>query len=213
MSYIYSTPKKSTGVYCIKNIITGDLYIGSSVNCLYTRWKNHYTLLNTNKHHNRHLQNAVNKYGICLFIFGVLEYCDIDLCISREQQYIDSLRPKYNIALIAGNTKGVKKTQEAVNKTIAFHTGRKRSEDSKQRMREARKGITLSEEHKKNIGLASKGNAGHSHRIFKVISPDNIVYVESGIRPFCKTHSLNQGQFNQMILGKLKTCKGWKVAI
>lgn len=213
MSYTYSAPKKSTGVYCIKNIITGDMYIGSSVNCLYTRWKDHYTLLKTNKHHNRHLQNAVNKYGIYLFIFGVLEYCDIDLCISREQQYIDVWHPKYNIALIAGNTKGIKKTQEAINKTIAFHTGRKRSEESKQCMREARKGMLLSEEHKKNIGLASKGNLGHSHREFKVISPDNIVYIESGIRPFCKVHNLNQGQFNQVILGKLKTCKGWKVAI
>lgn len=212
MSDLYSVNKKSTGVYCIKNIITGHTYVGSSVMCLYIRWKNHHTLLNTQKHRNNHLQNAVNKYGIKSFVFGVIDYFEAEDCLKMEQYYIDLLHPRYNISMTAGNTKGVKRSKESIDKTIKFHTGRKRSEESKDKMRLARVGMKLSEEHKKNIGLKSLGNKGHSHKSFSVISPSGEVFYETGVRPFCKKYNLNQGQFNQMILGKLKSCKGWKLA-
>lgn len=192
--------------------MTGDIYVGSSVMCLCLRWKNHNTLLNTQKHRNKHLQNAVNKYGIKAFIFGVIGYFEVDNCLAMEQYYIDLLKPKYNISQIAGNTRGVKKSQESINKIVKFHTGRKRSEESKAKMRLARVGMKLSDEHKRKIGLKSKGSYGHSHREFKVLSPENNVIEHKGVRPFCKIHNLNQGQFNQMLLGKLKSCKGWRLA-
>lgn len=195
----------------IKNIITGDFYIGSASRCLYTRWKDHYTLLNINKHHNTHLQNAVNKYGLSSFVFGVIEYCDSDNCLTLEQKYIDELNPSYNLCRIAGNTTGVKKSLESIQKVVQWHTGRKRSEESRQRMREARKNYKPSEEHKRNIGISCMGHIGHSHRQFIVISPDGIIYERSGIRPFCKEFGLNQGAFNQMVLGKLPQYKGWKL--
>lgn len=204
--------RKKTGIYKIINTINDKFYIGSSSYCLYQRFISHRLLLKQEKHHNRHLQNAVNKYGIDNFSIEIVEYCDLDLCLAREQYYIDTLRPHYNLCQKADSTLGIKKTKEAAKKSAIWHTGRKRSEETKQRMRESRKGFKPSEEHKKNIGLSCMGNVGHSHRAFIVTSPDGTIYNEKGIRPFCKKHVLNQGGFNQMILGKVPHYKGWKVS-
>lgn len=55
--------EKKIGIYCIENIINGKKYIGQSIN-LKDRLYGHKTKLKHNKHKNRHLQFAVNKYGI-----------------------------------------------------------------------------------------------------------------------------------------------------
>jgi len=77
------------GVYCIKNVLTGAMYIGSSVN-LGKRMNEHF-LSSTNIH----LQNAMVQYGIAAFIFIVVEWVEIIpgmaseeikvLLLSREQ--------------------------------------------------------------------------------------------------------------------------------
>jgi group I intron endonuclease len=63
---------KICGVYCIKNIINNNLYIGSSKN-LKLRYFNHKTKLKNNKHENKHLQNAWNLYGEQNFKFYIIE--------------------------------------------------------------------------------------------------------------------------------------------
>ena len=60
-------------IYKIQNKITGKLYIGQTIQPYekYIRW-NHINRLNSNKHKNRHLQNAWNKYGFDNFEFLIL---------------------------------------------------------------------------------------------------------------------------------------------
>lgn len=94
-----------SGVYKIQNKFTKDIYIGSSVN-LSNRKSRHFKDLKKQKHHSIILQRAVNKYGIENFEFIVFENCDkIDL-LTREQYYLDTLQPLYNILSIAGNSLG-----------------------------------------------------------------------------------------------------------
>lgn len=100
------------GVYAITNTVNGHVYIGSAVN-ISRRWNGHRLKLVNNRHGNSHLQNSWNKYGADCFEFAVLERCEIDRLIEREQSYIDSEKPVYNICLIAGSTLGVKHTDEA----------------------------------------------------------------------------------------------------
>jgi len=96
---------KLMGVYKIENKENGKVYIGSSNN-IYSRFKNHKTLLKNNKHHSNHLQYAWNKYGGNNFIFEILEEVeDKQLLRNKELEYslkYDSLNPKkgYNIAPI-----------------------------------------------------------------------------------------------------------------
>lgn len=60
------------GIYKIINIINNKFYVGSAVD-LKRRKARHFSELRTNKHNNRHLQAAWNKYGEQAFVFVVLE--------------------------------------------------------------------------------------------------------------------------------------------
>lgn len=101
----------NTGIYKITNIINGKFYIGSTATLGFDkRWKSHINLLRTNKHQNAHLQNAWNKYGEKQFLFEIIEKCDKSDCIVREQYFIDTLHPEYNILKTAGSVLGYRHT-------------------------------------------------------------------------------------------------------
>ena len=58
---------KSIAVYAIKNIVTGQAYVGST-NSWRHRKASHLSMLRNNKHHSVWLQRAWNKYGEQSFI-------------------------------------------------------------------------------------------------------------------------------------------------
>jgi len=43
------------------------------------------------------IRRALLKYGYSNFSLDILEYCESDVLITREQYYIDLLKPEYNI--------------------------------------------------------------------------------------------------------------------
>ncbi len=91
------------GIYKIENKINGKVYIGQSID-IKTRWYNHQKELNRNKHHNKHLQNAWNKYGENKFIFSIIEECAVGDIDKREIFWIDYYKATncdygYNVTL------------------------------------------------------------------------------------------------------------------
>jgi group I intron endonuclease len=114
-----------SGVYKILNKINGKFYIGSAKNVT-SRWDQHRRSLLKGKHSNPMLQRAVKKYGFNSFIFEVLEQCTLFNLQTREQYYLDTLKPfepkGYNIALNA----------------LHPMEGRKHREETKQKMRNAK---------------------------------------------------------------------------
>ena len=86
------------GIYQIINKINKKYYIGSSKN-LYNRLHEHFHNLRNNKGHNKHLQNAWNKYSENNFTYNILEFCSEEIRFDREQYYINFLKPAYNFAL------------------------------------------------------------------------------------------------------------------
>ena len=94
------------GIYKILNNSNGKFYIGSS-KIIETRWKRHQIRLNRNYHSNKHLQYAWNKYGNAAFELSIVEECDVDVLLEREQYYLDVTKCTdrligYNIAIKAG---------------------------------------------------------------------------------------------------------------
>ena len=77
-----------SGIYSITNIINNKVYIGSSKD-IYGRWVQHKNTLNQNKHHNRYLQFAWNKYGEENFLFKIIELCDGKDLFVNEQKWYD----------------------------------------------------------------------------------------------------------------------------
>lgn len=97
--------EKISGIYKIENTINKKLYIGSSYN-IKLRWYKHKYQLKNNKHPNKHLQYAINKYKLEIFNFEIIEECLESELLKREQYYIDFYKNKntlYNVDLIAGS--------------------------------------------------------------------------------------------------------------
>lgn len=82
-------PPHASGVYQIRCVPTGKIYIGSAVN-LRKRWEQHRRGLRKGDHGNRYLQSAWNKYSEENFAFEVLELVDVSDLMEAEQEWIDS---------------------------------------------------------------------------------------------------------------------------
>lgn len=102
-----------SGVYQIANTITGEVYIGSTVN-ISGRWSSHRYKLRKGTHGNRNLQESWDKHGKGVFEFSVLEVVsDKSELIAAEQRFFRELNPSFNIAPNAGNSLGVIHTEES----------------------------------------------------------------------------------------------------
>ena len=79
---------KQIGIYRITNTINGKSYIGKTGMNFGDRWDSHRSLLNSNRHDNRHLQHAWNKYGSGAFEFAKVE-------VVEDQSLLNDLEIKY----------------------------------------------------------------------------------------------------------------------
>ena len=150
----------SCGIYKIANKVTGDFYVGSAIN-INNRFSNHRWGLKKGKHPNQILQNVFNKYGSDNLSFEIIESVkDKNKLIEKEQYFIDSLNPKYNICKIAGSNLGVKWSEESKLKRVGYKKGRKLSEKTKRKISKNNSkhwlGKTRSEETKKKISKTCK---------------------------------------------------------
>ena len=82
-----------SGVYKITNTITGDFYIGSSVN-IKRRWTRHRSSSSWKENPNSGLYKDMAKYGRDIFKFEIIE--ETTELKEREQYYIEKLKPTYN---------------------------------------------------------------------------------------------------------------------
>lgn len=83
------------GIYRIRNKINNKCYYGSSKD-IDKRWKEHIRNLINGKHHSILLQRSWDKYGADVFLFEIVEICDVELLLVIEQKYLD-FNPEYNI--------------------------------------------------------------------------------------------------------------------
>ena len=134
-----------TGIYRILNTITKDFYIGSATNFT-IRKSCHFHNLRNNKHANKHLQNAWDKYKEHNFKFEILVKCPKEYLIKLEQWFINTQNPKYNICKIAGNTFGRKFSDETKKKMSKKKKDFKPSAYCIKRSIETHKGVKQSPE-------------------------------------------------------------------
>lgn len=116
---------REAGIYQIVNLVNGKSYVGSSVQ-VESRIFKHLAFLRRGEHPNAHLQAAFSKYGEQSFDYKLLEVCGKEVLLSREQFYLDSITPQYNICKVAGNTLGYKHEGAAKAKMSVANQGNKR---------------------------------------------------------------------------------------
>jgi group I intron endonuclease len=137
--------KEIPGIYCIENIVNGKKYTGKAYH-IYRRWNAHRNELNGNRSRCEVLQRAWNKYGEENFRFTILIICERSMLNDLEKFFIKNLHSHvseggYNIAW------GGQSSFE----------GRHHTEESKQKLREAHIGTTMSEEAKQKDRESNMG--------------------------------------------------------
>lgn len=161
----------TSGIYKITNLVNNDFYIGSAVN-FRKRFNTHKHFLSKGKRCNKYLYNAINKYGIENFLIEIIEVVNKENILNREQYYIDSLNPKYNICKIAGNTLGLKMSDEFKENQRQRMIGSKHTEETKRKIGDAHRGIPRPEyirEKLKTINIGRK----HTDEAKKKFSGEN----------------------------------------
>lgn len=145
--------KLNTGIYRIRNAVTGKVYIGSAAN-FPRRFALHRCNLRAGKHKNTKLQNAWNKHGEAAFVFERLLVCAKESLIDYEQACINgfnAVRNGYNVLPVAGSALGFRHSE----------AHRERLRGNKNALGNKHRPETLAK-----LSEASKGNAyglGYKH--------------------------------------------------
>lgn len=123
--------KKIVGIYKITCKKNGKMYIGQS-NDIKRRFNQHRTQTS-----NKNLKADMELYGIDEFVFEILEECTVEELTVRENYYLDTLKPEYNI-LLEGQTVFV-------------------SDETREKQRKAKLGKKLTPKHCKKIAISNTG--------------------------------------------------------
>lgn len=136
-------------IYRTTNLINGKIYVGKKVNM--KRFDSYYGS-------GIAIKSAIEKYGKENFSKEILQECySFDELNNAEKFWIkelDAVKTGYNISHGGDGFSGISK--ETIEKIRQKNLGSKRSEESRKRMSEARKGIIFTEEHKNNLSKARR---------------------------------------------------------
>ena len=105
---------KIVGIYSIKCIATGKVYVGSSKD-IARRWSCHLSMLRNGKHTNKELQKDFITYGIDRFSFRIKDECLQKDLYERELFYFSRYEHEqlYNCKGIRNTHKKIRRGREA----------------------------------------------------------------------------------------------------
>ncbi|MFK4444624.1 group I intron endonuclease [Caballeronia udeis] len=141
----------ASGVYKIINSVTGECYIGST-RSMRGRMAEHKYKLRCGKH-NAMLQRAWDYFGEEVFEFVLIESCPLDSLKEREQFWMDTLRPAYNISPNSKDQTGTKhsiETRKLVSESLRGNKrtlGFKHRPETRERMSSRLMGVKKTDEH------------------------------------------------------------------
>ncbi len=138
-----------TGIYAIKHLPSGRVYVGSAINFA-QRWRVHRCLLNKGRHHSPHLQAAWAKYGEAEFSFERLLLCKPADMLMYEQILIDGMqafdrRHGFNADRVAGSRAGATHSPQAREKIRAARAKQVFSEETRAKWSANRTGRKMPE--------------------------------------------------------------------
>lgn len=165
-SLIYKDIKDKAFVYRWINLINNKEYLGSTSRSSAKKRLNTYFDLKTLAEVNMPIYNAILKYGHENFIFEIIEYCQPNETIKREQYYLDNFDFEYNVLANANSLSGYKHTAETLAKLKGRQNllGYKHSQETIDKLREINLAKFHSEEAKeqmRNAWTKRKVNSGY----------------------------------------------------
>jgi len=123
------------GVYCWRNLITGECYVGSGKD-LYIRISQYFQ--RSKLVGNRPIIEAIRDLTSKFFALEILCYCTVEELKQMEQEWMDRINPSYNIAKFAYSLKGccTEETRAKLSKSITqWHKNNPRSAEARENLR------------------------------------------------------------------------------
>jgi group I intron endonuclease len=225
---------KISCIYIIKSKSKPDrCYVGSAIN-LAARKRQHLSDLRLQKHVNIRLQSHINKYGIDDLYFDVLEIVsDKSRLIEKEQHFIDTIKPSFNILKKAGSVLGYRMTKELreANRQKAlgnhyalghkksdefrkshsdfmkgkkFNLGKKWSAESKKRQSERMKGVIVYIPTEAHKKAARERLLGDKTNLARKVVDVNNGKVYGCIKDAARDINIKYGKLRNMLCGQIK---------
>jgi len=171
------------------------------------------SLENKLKNSQSYIYNAILKHGLSNFSLAIIEYCEPEQCLDREDFYLSSLRHEYNILEKAGSSLGFRhsdKTKKIMSGAKKGENnpffGQNHSDETRKKMSEAKTGLQAaffgknhSAESRKKIsdaklGQARPGGAGRPSQPISVFDKNtNETTIYDSIRAAARTLNMDSG--------------------
>lgn len=217
-------------VYLLKNTINGKKYVGMTSKDVNTRFLQHCRAAKANP--KTLLHRSIRKYGVEAWQVSILEkdFQRIEDLCDAEIRYIRSINPELNMA--RGGMGGDNSNCENFKKYIALRDysgdkhpmfNRQQSDDTRNKISKSKKGIPLRADHRRKVTekLCSYklSNEDIEKRVesvaktYEITDPSGRVFMVKNLTKFCKQYNLNQGNMNNVALGRYKSSKGYKVKL
>lgn len=180
--------KDKCGIYRLTNLVNNKPYVGSANN-LRTRFYVYFSI-NRLKNSKMIIYKAILKYNYKNFTLDILEYCDSNILIEREQYYINNIKPVYNSLSKAGSSIGYKHTIDTLEKfklrkvsditrtnLAKAATNRILDDEARVKISLARKGIKLSEKTKMKLSAIAIEREGVAVEVTNILTNEVKKYV------------------------------------
>lgn len=155
-------------IYKITNKINWKMYIGRSVNPI-ARFAKHIKIAETYSEDSCQFQaihRSIKKYGKINFLFEIIDSCNENEIRDREIYWIQKLNTQnksFGYNLTSGGDGVVNPSIDSINKRIIKLRGKKHSQEHNNKISQAHKGKTLSQDTKDKI---SKSNSGINNGMY-----------------------------------------------
>lgn len=205
------------------------IYIGSSINLQGRVEGDHIMELNRNVHFNPMFQYSWNKHNEKEgFVWYLLESCDQDITLEREQYYLDLYRPfvdefggfnvsKDSIASFKGRNhteETRRKISESLIGNIPWNIGVETPQETRKKQSESRKKWLLQNINPTKGTKLSKKRVSqiieHNSKEFKIIDPFGNVIIGKNIGKFCRDNNLTHKIFVDVLNNKRDCYKGYR---
>jgi group I intron endonuclease len=174
-----------SGIYKIVSKINNKFYIGSAKD-INKRWKRHIRDLKNKRHINQHLQRCYDKYGEDNFSFEIVEICNKEELLIKEQYYLDSLKA-YEVGFNIGkNASGGDNLTNNPNRENIIERMKKTLKENIENMSE--------EERKEKWGRYGKDNPNYGKKMSNELK-EIIKKANKGRSP------INKGKTNEELYG------------
>lgn len=195
-------------------------YIGFAEESIEARWKTHCARARS-LNPSQAIDKAIRKYGEENFIREVITECEEAEYTKNvlENKYIleyGTFAPDgYNLTLGGDGHLGFKHKQSTKDKISEANKGNQNwlgkihTEESKQKMRESRIGLTASAETRKLMSVNRTGSGNGNSIIWEVTCPNGIILVVKDRKAFCEENGLNYKSLLQMIHQGRPSYKGY----